>query len=209
MPSTMPITWPSRLSSGPPELPGLTAASIWIKPVQILPAAGGFEGTVEAGNDAGAHRAVQTEGIADHVSLIPDLHGVQVAQSGGHELRRGLVCAQDGDVILRLRGGHLGGGLGAIREGQLDAGRVGDDVQGGEDVAAIVDDNAAPQAALALAVRAGGLGLHEHQGGLDDLVYALGKGWLWGGGSEHLGGDIADFIRGQWVLGGGEDVVKQ
>ena len=29
---TMPTTWPSRLRSGPPEFPGLTAASIWISP---------------------------------------------------------------------------------------------------------------------------------------------------------------------------------
>src|SRR5206468_936004 len=29
----MPITWPDRLTSGPPELPGLMAASVWIMPV--------------------------------------------------------------------------------------------------------------------------------------------------------------------------------
>jgi hypothetical protein len=33
----MPTTWPSRLSSGPPELPGLTAASTWIRPVRVCP----------------------------------------------------------------------------------------------------------------------------------------------------------------------------
>ena len=27
----MPITSPARLSSGPPELPGLMAASVWMK----------------------------------------------------------------------------------------------------------------------------------------------------------------------------------
>ena len=26
----MPTTWPPELSSGPPELPGLSAASVWI-----------------------------------------------------------------------------------------------------------------------------------------------------------------------------------
>ena len=30
----MPTTWPPRSSSGPPELPGLTAASNWMRPVQ-------------------------------------------------------------------------------------------------------------------------------------------------------------------------------
>ena len=28
----MPITWPSASSSGPPELPGLIEASVWIAP---------------------------------------------------------------------------------------------------------------------------------------------------------------------------------
>ena len=34
---TIPITCPPRLSSGPPELPGLTAASNWIRPCNVLP----------------------------------------------------------------------------------------------------------------------------------------------------------------------------
>ena len=32
-----PITSPSSLSSGPPELPGLSAASVWITPVILAP----------------------------------------------------------------------------------------------------------------------------------------------------------------------------
>ena len=36
----MPTTWPSRLSSGPPELPGLTAASNWIRPLSVWPVFG-------------------------------------------------------------------------------------------------------------------------------------------------------------------------
>jgi alkylhydroperoxidase/carboxymuconolactone decarboxylase family protein YurZ len=35
--SAMPITSPSMSRSGPPELPGLRAASVWIKPVRGLP----------------------------------------------------------------------------------------------------------------------------------------------------------------------------
>ena len=38
---TMPTTWPARLSSGPPELPGLTAASNWMRPSgSVRPATG-------------------------------------------------------------------------------------------------------------------------------------------------------------------------
>ena len=35
---TMPTTCPARLSSGPPLLPGLIAASVWISPVSVGPA---------------------------------------------------------------------------------------------------------------------------------------------------------------------------
>ena len=31
MATLMPTTWPSMLNSGPPELPGLIAASVWIR----------------------------------------------------------------------------------------------------------------------------------------------------------------------------------
>ena len=36
----MPMTCPSRFSSGPPELPGLTAASTWIRPCSTVPVVG-------------------------------------------------------------------------------------------------------------------------------------------------------------------------
>ena len=32
----MPITWPAAFTSGPPELPELIAASVWISPVSGL-----------------------------------------------------------------------------------------------------------------------------------------------------------------------------
>ena len=40
---TMPTTWPARLTSGPPELPGFTAASTWIKPVSSGPLLGSWK----------------------------------------------------------------------------------------------------------------------------------------------------------------------
>ncbi len=33
----MPITWPCEFSSGPPELPWLIAASVWIAPKMLTP----------------------------------------------------------------------------------------------------------------------------------------------------------------------------
>ena len=79
---TMPTTWPSRLSSGPPELPGLTAASTWIRPWRTGPSASRLDRPVEAGDDARAHRGVQPERIADDEGLAADLDGVRVAERG-------------------------------------------------------------------------------------------------------------------------------
>src|SRR5918911_351404 len=39
----MPMTFPSMFSSGPPELPGLIEASVWMKSVNVRPAS--FDGT--------------------------------------------------------------------------------------------------------------------------------------------------------------------
>jgi hypothetical protein len=33
----MPITWPGALSSGPPELPGFSAASLWMACATVKP----------------------------------------------------------------------------------------------------------------------------------------------------------------------------
>ena len=78
-------------------------------------------------------------------------------------MRRRLARTQDGDVILRLRGCHLRGRLGAIRERQLNSIGLRDDVQAREDVAPIVDDDTASQILLYRTMRARGLRLDENE----------------------------------------------
>ena len=51
-------------SRGPPELPGLTAASNWISPDKVAPAREG-ESPVEARDDASGQRGDQAERVAD------------------------------------------------------------------------------------------------------------------------------------------------
>ena len=62
---------PWASSSGPPELPGLTAASNWISP-ENLPCVG-LGGAVQAGDDAGGGAVGQAERVADgdHVATRP------------------------------------------------------------------------------------------------------------------------------------------
>ena len=60
--------------------------------------------------------------------------------------------------------------LGAVREGQLDFGRVFDDMQAGEDVAAVINHHPAPQGMDPFAIVARPMGLDQDQRGLDRLV---------------------------------------
>ena len=73
---TMPTTWPLRLSSGPPELPGLTAASNWMRPFSVVPPSTGIE-RFEPGDDAGAQRVDQAERMADGEGGVADLHAAR------------------------------------------------------------------------------------------------------------------------------------
>ena len=111
--------------------------------------------------------------------------------------------------MLRLLGHHLRARLCAIRERELNVGRVRDDVQAREDVAAIVNNDTAPQTMICLAVRAGVLRLDENERGLYHLVYARRKGW-WGCGSrEGLGDYVIHLTRSQLMWSGNENIVKQ
>ena len=48
MPVTMPTTCPFRFRSGPPEFPGFTAASIWIRPCSVSVLLGVGNGSLQA-----------------------------------------------------------------------------------------------------------------------------------------------------------------
>ena len=120
-----------------------------------------MERTVETRDDARAHRAKQSERIADDKRLVANAHGVRIPECGGHDVRRRLERTQDGDIILWLRGCHLRGRLGAIRERQVNRSGLRDDVQAREDVALSVNDNTASEILRYRPVRARGLRLDE------------------------------------------------
>ena len=84
-------------------------------------------------------------------------------------------------------GDHLRARLGAIRERELNVGCVGDDVQAGEDVAAIVNNDTAPYPIVYLTVRVRDFRLDENERGLDRLVHARRKGGWRRGRREGLG----------------------
>lgn len=121
--------------------------------VHFLIAIHGLEGAVETGDNARAHGAVEAQGITDDERLVADVHSVRIAQYRGHELRRRLAGAQDGDVILRLLDQYLRARLGAIREDELNIRCVRHDVQTREDITTIVNNDTAPDTMRDLTLR--------------------------------------------------------
>jgi hypothetical protein len=66
-----PTTRPLESSSGPPELPGLTAASVWITLEISRPALVGRQ--MEGADHPRRQRLVKTERITDRISELADL----------------------------------------------------------------------------------------------------------------------------------------
>ena len=96
-PVTMPTTWPALLSSGPPELPGLTAASNWMRCSSLRVALDG-DRAVEGRHDAGGERVGEAERVAHGEDGRPDLHAA--AEHGGHDGVGQPLRAQGRDVAL-------------------------------------------------------------------------------------------------------------
>ena len=144
----MPTTSPSIVTSGPPELPGLAAASNWIRLVSIC---------CPSGERNWRFRPETTPADAD--GPMPNGKPTATTWSPGREVggrahRRRLevvgdrLGAQDGEVVLGLRAQHDRVGLGAVEEGDPDLLGAADDVQVGEDGAVVDDHDAGADAAL-------------------------------------------------------------
>ena len=67
--SARPITSPPPSSSGPPELPGLIEASVWMAPV-IVASFGGGDGSSNRADDSGGDRPGQPERASDRNHAI-------------------------------------------------------------------------------------------------------------------------------------------
>ena len=153
------------LSNGPPELPGLTAASNWIIPESVRPFAE-LESAVEPGDHPRGQRTDEAERVADGECLVADLRAR--AEHGRHDHRRQPARRQHGDVVGRVRRRDGCGRRGPVSEGDLDHGGALDDVKCGQDVALGVDDD--PGAEVLGAAGPSPLGLDDHEPGPDGVV---------------------------------------
>ena len=92
----MPITSPSRFTSGPPLLPGLMAASVCRKSSRAASEAASL-----GADDAGRNRARQSKGLAEGHNPVADFQLVAIAEPGRRQVARALQT-QHGQVALRI-----------------------------------------------------------------------------------------------------------
>ena len=78
----MPITWPVMSTSGPPEFPGLMAASVCRKCWNCRPTSA----AIRRADDSRGHRGLQAKRAADGQHPIAHLHAVGIAQLHGRQL---------------------------------------------------------------------------------------------------------------------------
>ena len=141
----MPTTSPRTFSSGPPELPGLIAASVWMH-VGEASVRDRQAARTRRADDADAHGVGQAERIADghhpvarrHLRRIAELHFGQI-------VIRLLGQLDQRAVGQRVAADHLGlvADVALVTvEIHLDLGGALDDVVVGEDVAVLADDEA-------------------------------------------------------------------
>ena len=139
----MPTTWPARLRSGPPELPGLTAASNWMRPLRVGPSPTGMVRSSPEMTPA-LSEPTSPSGCPTANASSPTWRP-PAAEHRGHDHLRRPVGRQHGDVVLGVLARRPRPGFGAVGEGHLDRAGAGDDVAGGEDRAVVVHDHARAQ----------------------------------------------------------------
>ena len=159
--SLTPMTLPSWSRSGPPELPWLIAASVWM-PLGITAPFGAREVAPQAGDDAGGEGEVEAEGIADGDDPLADGDARRVAERQGREVASRRVDAQHGHVggLVDAEDARLDlvAGLAlTLPEGDGDRGRLPTvlrhDVRVGQDRALLVDHEPAAEGLAEAAVR--------------------------------------------------------
>ena len=94
----MPMTRPSTSTSGPPELPGLIAASVWIASTSVsVPAMCTVRPRPETMPEVTVGLPGDSERVADRDDGVADLQGVGVAEL--HRRETGAVDLDDGEVL--------------------------------------------------------------------------------------------------------------
>ena len=143
----MPTTCPARSSSGPPELPGLTAASTWMRPSYRSSVSGSMNVRSRPETTPTVSVPYRPNGLPTTYASLPIRSAPGLPRIARGHVRREAHDLEDGDVGGRVAG-HDGGGRGrAVGPGDVDVVGTGNDVERGEDLATVVDEHARAAAA--------------------------------------------------------------
>ena len=136
----MPTTFPAASSSGPPELPGLMAASVWMRFVSDwLPSV--RIGAALGRDDAAGHGIrIRAERAADGDDQLADLERIGLADRRGREAGR--VDLDDREVGQRVDAVDRARQHAAVLQLDVELLATLDDVVVGEDPAVRVEDDA-------------------------------------------------------------------
>src|SRR5439155_1523431 len=90
----MPMTFPSMFSSGPPELPGLIEASVWMKSVNVRPSS--FDGTERPSAETTpvVTEPLRPNGLPTATTVSPIIRSddVPIGAIGAGACRGSIVC---------------------------------------------------------------------------------------------------------------------
>ena len=113
----IPTTSADRLTSGPPELPGLILASVWMywrtRPPDICTWRADL---AQAADDAGRDGLIEAQRAADGEHPLTHVELLRIAQPRRHQIRRRLLQPDHGDVGLGVRPDRLRGELAPVVE---------------------------------------------------------------------------------------------
>ena len=127
----MPTTWPAALTSGPPELPGLMAASVWIRPSSCSPSAVRSRSLADTIPRVTVGSPAEVQRVADGDDLVADAQVVGRPELGRLEAVDALDL-DDGDVVVGRRADQGGGVVAAVGQHHRDLADAADDVGVGE-----------------------------------------------------------------------------
>ena len=153
-----PITWPQRSTRGPPELPGLMGASVWIIGSSEIPGSVRLRPLTIPRVIVWSRPMGLPMATTSSPTLMPD---ESPSLAAGQRARR--LHPQQRQVEHRVEAHHPRRDLGAAVERHRQGGRAVHDVGVGEDLAVLVDDDAGAHDRLESPL---GLGLVD-LGGLD------------------------------------------
>ena len=142
----MPTTSPRAFTSGPPELPGLMAASVWMNCPGLRRIVRVRIGTVQRAHDAASHREAEAKGITKGQHGLSGMQRGRVANRNVGKVRA--INLDYGQIGERIGADQLRRQDATIAERNLDIGGAIDHVVVGNDVAIGRNNDAAADAVL-------------------------------------------------------------